>query len=246
MAVQRIEIHLDHIKFPVPGFRGYLVLFASMLSIYFGYFFQDIILTAIGTFLLFFLVLSFYFCRRNLKDMRLTRYSAAEVFAAYPLKIRYHIESGDNKQHFQFAIYDSFCGHSFEKPGELRRKGKNLDVSELNEPQDLKAFTQFKERGVWDSFPIRIESRFPFGLFCSSYQQIVDFEITVFPEPLEDPNLIPLNFAKVGSDDIAVNELNEEFYKVREYRNGDPLRLINWRLLTCDLHRALADALSTQ
>lgn len=86
-----------------------------------------------------------------------------------------------------------------------------------------------RRRGEYDLPPLRLRCGAPFGLFMLSRHLPAPAQITVYPQ------VIPLAAYAVGAGDTAEGRLRprpgpeSEFLWTREYRPGDPRRLIHWR-----------------
>ncbi len=79
---------------------------------------------------------------------------------------------------------------------------------------------------------IRVTSRFPFGLFSCSVDIAAPAELIVYPmvgrfrrDPWRDRRLSGSSAATQVSQQTS----HDEFYGVREYREGDNLRWVHWR-----------------
>lgn len=88
-------------------------------------------------------------------------------------------------------------------------------------------------RGRYRCGPIRLTTRFPFGLISRTVEFGVDREITVLP-PLgrirRDPWANPQEAGRGYSGQPGNRRgVSDEFYALREYRPGDNLRWVHWR-----------------
>ncbi len=87
-------------------------------------------------------------------------------------------------------------------------------------------------RGLLDLERVRVRSRFPFGLFIKSVDFTVPRQVVIFPRALdiEQAHIERL----VATDDATANPRNRrgtglEYYALRSYQPGDPLRTISWK-----------------
>lgn len=90
-------------------------------------------------------------------------------------------------------------------------------------------------RGVYSGGEISVESGAPFGLFFGRRRRRVPSNVVIHPrtfEVAELPHPEP-TLADAGTEDHAPHRgAGGEFWGVREYRPGDPARLIAWRRST--------------
>jgi uncharacterized protein (DUF58 family) len=78
---------------------------------------------------------------------------------------------------------------------------------------------------------VRLQSRFPFGLFACGVDFDLPVELVVYPaisrlrrDPWRDPRLAGRSASRAGAE-----RSQDEFFGVREYRFGDNLRWVHWR-----------------
>lgn len=89
-------------------------------------------------------------------------------------------------------------------------------------------------RGVYDRSEVVVESSAPFGLFRGRRRWWISSATTVYPRTFEVAGLPrPAADDAGGADREEASEMHRglggEFWGVREYRPGDPARLIAWR-----------------
>lgn len=96
------------------------------------------------------------------------------------------------------------------------------------------------EQPLWLTFPkrgevtigdIRIRSGFPLGFFHRSKISPVDLHLVVYPKPT--PTAAPLLAGgSIGGErrsDFFSGELGDEIKELREYRESDPLKWVEWK-----------------
>ena len=79
---------------------------------------------------------------------------------------------------------------------------------------------------------VRIATRFPFGLFEKWSYFPVEAEVLLFPAIGRIPGrIIPTSdeYRHQGSTKVLAKAGNDEFWGIREFRDGDNPRLIHWR-----------------
>jgi len=89
-------------------------------------------------------------------------------------------------------------------------------------------------RGMYDGGEVVVESSAPFGLFRGRWRRWVSSATTVYPRTFEVAGLPrPATDDAGGAEREEASEMHRglggEFWGVREYRPGDPARLIAWR-----------------
>ncbi|MBR59490.1 MAG: hypothetical protein CMH54_15935 [Myxococcales bacterium] len=91
--------------------------------------------------------------------------------------------------------------------------------------------TRFLRRGIYASPRARLETDFPFGFVSKSRLLEVESTYRVWPR-IHPVHLDPPTHSEQQYSDQAgyVSVTGEEFFSVREYRSGDPIKRIHWRL----------------
>lgn len=103
-----------------------------------------------------------------------------------------------------------------------------------NGPKTLRYSIQNPRRGVYAGGEVVVESGAPFGLFYGRRRTRVDSEIVVYPRTFDVAGLPPSATVDVergdGSESPTLHRgPGGEFWGVREYRPGDPARLVAWK-----------------
>ncbi|MFK7760310.1 MAG: DUF58 domain-containing protein [Phycisphaerales bacterium] len=89
-----------------------------------------------------------------------------------------------------------------------------------------------ESRGYLNLERVRVRSRFPFGLFKKTIDFNIPRQTVVFPAQIE---LKPIDLARMASSEDSSNQsINRrgsglDYFSLRQYRSGDPLRLIAWK-----------------
>lgn len=154
----------------------------------------------------------------NLAHLHLKAGRAAPVFAGQEAQFELHLIN--RRKHERYAIWLDFVGDG------LPEVDQAADVS----AQSIKTVvlsTPAKQRG-WLAAPrVRLQTRFPLGLFRAwSYWQ-PDTKVLVYPHPeVEAP---PLPVSGVEQRDGQGHGGNEDFAGIRGYQPGDSLQRLAWR-----------------
>ena len=98
-----------------------------------------------------------------------------------------------------------------------------------NDQTEVRVFTSARRRGNFKAPYLRVTTYFPLGL--ARAWSIVDLELycLVYPKPIPF-QLDQFNAGVSGNDDSAVSTAgSEDFYGLRDYVPGDPLRQVAWK-----------------
>ena len=103
-----------------------------------------------------------------------------------------------------------------------------------NEPETLRYDIENPRRGIYAGGEILIESGAPFGLFYARRRVPVSSEVVVYPRTFDVAGLPPSAVVDVERGDRSESSTlhrghGGEFWGVREYRPGDPARLVAWK-----------------
>ena len=86
-----------------------------------------------------------------------------------------------------------------------------------------------RRRGRHPCPRVRIETRFPFGLWTAWSYYTPPLEAIVYPKPEDDAPPLPAGTGGDG-ESIGVTLGGDDFAGVRPYQAGDPQKMIAWRL----------------
>jgi uncharacterized protein (DUF58 family) len=97
------------------------------------------------------------------------------------------------------------------------------------EPAKVRVWLTFEKRGAFHLKQLGLSSGFPFGFFVRTRQIPVDLDVVVFPHPL------PASVVGAGQEgrgdlsSLAESGVGDEVFGLREYREGDPPRYLDWK-----------------
>lgn len=151
---------------------------------------------------------------RNLAGTRIESCSASPVFAGEAATVRLVVTNpGGQRRCMLRARLDG------------NERAFDMDPHDTSEPT-LKLAT--RRRG-WQAVPrIRLYTLFPVGFFHAWSWLNRPGRVLVYPAPETDAPPLPLNASRAtGEPGMS----GDEFAGLREYRTGDPLRLIAWKAL---------------
>ena len=148
--------------------------------------------------------------------------------AGRPFRIAYVVRNGRRwGRAWSLVIEEAPLG----TPGPRFPRGF-LPVLAAGREQRVELMGKCPRRGRLKLRGIRVQSRFPFGLFSCRADIPMPAEITVYPmvgrfrrDPFKDARHVRSAVARRAREHTSP----DEFYGVREYREGDSYRWIHWR-----------------
>jgi len=117
-----------------------------------------------------------------------------------------------------------------------------LDISLLGNTESLLLLGQkeikpvsipvtFPARGIESSHRVEVRSTFPINFFIRSRTTEVDCEIVIFPHPKNCLSTAAQNtIHKGGEQETIFKGLEGDISRINDYRGGDPLKMIHWKL----------------
>ncbi len=171
-------------------------------------FMAGFVLLAIGA-------LSIFYTYRNLRQLKIRTLKPEPVFAGEQATLA--IELVNQTEQYRASV----------GLGGNKKQLKLLDVHPNGIQTHQEIFVGVK-RG-WFSLPrILITSVFPFGIFQVWSWFRSPYQVLVYPKPIEPP--LPLSDGAVGDKDGSQSiKGSEDFYGVKEYQIGDPLKQVMWK-----------------
>jgi len=108
--------------------------------------------------------------------------------------------------------------------------GKKAHFEEINRKSIKTLKIKFEERGKFTIDSAQITSTFPFNFFIRSKRIKLKKEITVYP-PVKEIILQKRTVNNKTNNESSRLQKNalDEFYSIRQYKNGDNSKLINWK-----------------
>ncbi|WDE98274.1 DUF58 domain-containing protein [Lentisphaera profundi] len=148
--------------------------------------------------------------------------------AQTPVQVDYHINNLSSMTLWDLRL-DSFPFLN----AEFVKGHAGSECLGAHEQQSLNAMVLFPFRGLVKLPRVYACSSFPFGMFAWGSMGTGDSSVLVLPQvsDLDEVDLSFGGFEGEGEEDRHSNSNdtgNQEFMKIREYREGDPVRLIHW------------------
>lgn len=171
-------------------------------------------------------VLAIFYTWNNLNRLSLGSLPTAPVFCGdqIPFNIVLSRDAGRSHETLELQFH--------EPPGRDGKSG-NSHSSFTNlvnaDREEVKVFSLARRRGYFPAPMLRVSTTFPLGL--AKAWSIVDLNIhcLVYPKPVPF-QMEQFTSGSGGSDDSTISrEGNEDFYGLREYVPGDPLRQVAWK-----------------
>ena len=167
-----------------------------------------------------------------LMKVRLTAHPLEPVELGSPLRPRYTLHNTSRLlPNFALEVIELDAPGFSKATPELSIPGIALHIPPRSHSTAMSKVTPVS-RGLLDLERVRVRSRFPFGLFIKSVDFNAPRQVVILPRALEieQARLERL----VATDDAAANPRNRrggglEYYALRNYQPGDPLRTISWK-----------------
>src|SRR5216684_961051 len=89
-----------------------------------------------------------------------------------------------------------------------------------------------EKRGCFQVGPLEVMATDPLGIFQFHHQLSETAELLVYPRTVDLPWIFPPGGSPYGASSLHTAEMRgegSEFYGIREYQPGDPLRRVHWR-----------------
>ncbi len=161
----------------------------------------------------------------NMRSIETGRRAPVLATAGEPFECTLEIKNTGRLARYLLEVEDRFAGGTGRAV--VVRAGRG-------EPEVVRYTVEDPRRGVYTGGNITAESGAPFGLFYRRRSAWVASEIVVYPKTFEVAGLPPSSVVDAERGDRSESSTLHrgqagEFWGVREYRPGDPARLIAWK-----------------
>jgi len=163
-----------------------------------------------------------------LRRLSVRLFLPSTAFAGTPFPARLTLRNGKKR----LPSYSVHVEIHFEGTSETLASRSYVLKLPANRAVTLEHMLDIPTRGRWTVRRIRVATLFPFGFFEKWSYHAVDAEILLFPRLGHIPGrLIPTSdeYRHQGATKVLSKVGHDEFWGVREYRDGDNPRLIHWR-----------------
>lgn len=155
---------------------------------------------------------------RNLAHLYLAAGRAPAVFAGQEAQFELHLIN--RRKHARFAIWAGFVGDG------LPDLEQAIDI-QANSTTSILLGAHARRRGWLQAPRVRLQTRFPLGLFRAwSYWQ-PDATVLVYPQPEENAPPLPLSDEYDSQGEGQAGQ--DDFAGIRAYQAGDSMRRLAWR-----------------
>ncbi len=161
----------------------------------------------------------------NVRGIETFRRAPVLATAGEPFECRLEVKSKGRLARHLLEIQDHFAGDTGRAV--VVRVGRD-------KPEVVKYTVENPKRGIYAGGDVVVETGAPFGLFFKRSRERAPSEIVVYPRTFEVAELPPSAVVDGERGDKAESATlhrgyGGEFWGVREYRSGDPARLIAWK-----------------
>jgi uncharacterized protein (DUF58 family) len=161
----------------------------------------------------------------NVRGLEVKRRIPVLATAAEPFECSLEVRNTGRLARHLLEIEDSFAGD----------RGRAVIVRvRRDEPEVVRYVLENPRRGIYAGGDIVMESGAPFGLFYGRRREWVASDIVVYPRTFVVAELPPSAVVDAERSDRSESSTfhrghGGEFWGVREYRPGDPARLVAWK-----------------
>jgi len=232
-GVEHGEVLLDRRRVYILPTRAGVLFGAAMLMMLIG---SINYLLQLG-FLLTFLVTSMalvamYHTHRNLARLSLTAHRAENVFAGDLATFEITVHNPTPEARYSLEFEPLQPTHPLLEPvvPDLPVQPiTDTDVPALGS-RLVRIAVSTRARGRLPCPRLRVETRFPFGLWQAWAYYTPPLTAIVYPAPERDAPALPLAAGGDSEQDTGPAIAGDEFAGVRPYQAGDPLQRVAWRL----------------
>lgn len=185
------------------------------------------LLYVLVAFLLAVLLVSYIYRFINLSNIHISRQLPRVVNANSAFAISYTVQTSGHK--YLLSLDDVFSSDATEEQATVNHQ---LFITHVYKTADIKTYTHVASRGVFTSACVTLSCAYPLGiLHASKKQPLPPQTLYVLPEVFAIDGIdVPLgNNSQNGELSSSQKGQFDEFTNLRQYRRGDPFKLIHWR-----------------
>jgi uncharacterized protein (DUF58 family) len=232
-GVEHGEVLLDRRRVYILPTRAGMLFASAMVMMLIGSINYSLQLGFLLTFLATSMALvAMYHTHRNLARLTLTAHRADNVFAGdlATFEITVHNPTPETRFSLEFEPLQSTSRL-------LEALGPDLPVQPItnadipaNGSRQVRVAVATRTRGRLPCPRLRIETRFPFGLWQAWSYYMPPLAAIVYPVPEHDAPELPTAVSGEAEQETGLVVSGDEFAGVRPYQSGDPLKRVAWRL----------------
>jgi len=232
-GIEHGEVLLDRRRVFILPTRAGLLFAAAMVMMLFGSINYSLQLGFLLTFLVTSMALvAMFHTHRNLARLMLTAHRAGNVFAGdlATFEITVHNATPEARYALEFEPLQP-SNPLFEALGPDRpvQPITNADIP-ASGSREIRVAVATRVRGRLPCPRLRIETRFPFGLWQAWSYYTPPLTAIVYPAPERDAPELPMVAGGDPEQETGLTVSGDEFAGVRPYQSGDPLKRVAWRL----------------
>ncbi len=161
----------------------------------------------------------------NMRGIEMIRHAPVVGTAGDPLSCKLEVRNTGRLSRYLLEVGDNFAGDT---------GGGVVERVRRSTPESFDYTLENPRRGIYSGSEVVIQSAAPFGLFRGKRRMRVASNTTIYPRTFDVAGLPrPTSPDAAGAERDEASEMHRglggEFWGVREYRPGDPARLIAWR-----------------
>jgi uncharacterized protein (DUF58 family) len=161
----------------------------------------------------------------NVRGIEVVRRAPVLATAGEPFECSLEIRSTGRLARHLLEVEDHFAGDTGRAVAVRVRRDK---------PEVLRYTVENPRRGIYAGGEVVVESGAPFGLFYGRRRKWAAYDIVVYPRTFDVAGLPPSAVVDAEWGDRSESSTlhrghGGEFWGVREYRPGDPARLVAWK-----------------
>jgi uncharacterized protein (DUF58 family) len=232
-GVEHGEVLLDRRRVYILPTRAGMLFAAAMLMMLVGSINYSLQLGFLLTFLVTSMALvAMYHTHRNLARLSLTAHRAENVFAGdlATFEITVHNATPEARYALEFEPLQ-------QTNPLLEALGPDLPVPPITNAdipasgtRAIRVAVATRARGRLPCPRLRIETRFPFGLWQAWSYYTPPLTAIIYPAPERDAPELPMVASGDTEQETGLAVSGDEFAGVRPYQAGDPLKRVAWRL----------------
>jgi uncharacterized protein (DUF58 family) len=232
-GVEHGEVQLDGRRVYILPTRAGMLFAAAMLMMLFGSINYSLQLGFLLTFLVTSMALvAMYHTHRNLARLGLSAHRAENVFAGdlATFEITVHNRTAEARFALEFEPLQSTNRLRDALGPDLPVQPiTNVDIPAASS-REVRVAVATRSRGRLPCPRLRIETRFPFGLWQAWSYYMPPLAAIVYPAPESEAPPLPATAAAGTAQETGLVVSGDEFAGVRPYQRGDSLKRVAWRL----------------
>jgi uncharacterized protein (DUF58 family) len=232
-GIEHGEVLLDRRRVYILPTRAGMLFAAAMFVMLLGSINYSLQLGFLLTFLVASMALvAMYHTHRNLARLTLTALRAENVFAGDLATFEITVHNPTPEARFSLEFEPLQSTHSLRDA-----LGPDLPVQPITDAdipaagsRDVRVSVATRARGRLPCPRLRIETRFPVGLWQAWAYYAPPLTAIVYPAPETEAPPLPATEQAGAEQETGLVVSGDEFAGVRPYQSGDPLKRVAWRL----------------